>query len=61
MTARPAIRREPLLTVEEAAERCHLSQRQIRRHIQASTLKVVRLGRAVRIKPEDLERFINGF
>ena len=61
MTPRPAIRREPLLTVEEAAERCHLSERQIRRHIQTHTLKAVRLGRAVRIRPEDLENFINGF
>jgi excisionase family DNA binding protein len=61
MTPRPAIRREPLLTVKEAAKRCHLSERQIRRHIQTQTLKVVRIGRAVRVRPEDLENFINVF
>lgn len=52
--------REPLLTVREAAERCRLSVRQMRRHIEQGRLRVVRLGRSVRIRPNDLERFING-
>jgi excisionase family DNA binding protein len=51
---------EPLLTVKEAAERCSLSTRQMWRHIHEGHLIVVRLGRAVRIRPSDLERFISG-
>jgi excisionase family DNA binding protein len=51
--------REPLLTVPEAAERCRLSVRQMWRHIQQERLRVVRLGRAVRVRPGDLDRFID--
>lgn len=51
--------REQLLTVPEAADRCRLSVRQMWRHIQADRLPVVRLGRAVRVRPIDLERFID--
>ena len=60
MTSQLRSRREPLLTVAEAAERCRLSERQMRRHIEHRRLRAVRLGRAVRIHPEDLENFING-
>lgn len=51
--------REPLLKVPEAAERCRLSERQMWRHIASGHLPVVRLGRAVRIRPIDLDRFID--
>jgi excisionase family DNA binding protein len=54
-----AQQREPLLTVPEAAQRCRLSERQMWRHIKEGRLAVVRLGRAVRIRPGDLERFID--
>ena len=60
MKRRVIAQREPLLTVQAAAERCRLSVRQVWRHIQEQRLKVVRLGRAVRIRPDDLERFISG-
>lgn len=60
MKRRVIAQREPLLTVQEAAQRCRLSVRQVWRHIQEQRLKVVRLGRAVRIRPDDLERFISG-
>jgi excisionase family DNA binding protein len=60
MTSREASQRENFLTMSEVAERCSLSERQIRRHIQQGHLRVVRIGRAVRIKPSDEERFING-
>lgn len=60
MKSRNTTRREPLMTVVEAAERCRLSPRQMWRHIQHNRLKVVRIGRAVRIRPDDLERFIDG-
>ena len=59
MTPKVAIPREPLLTVSEAAERCRLSVRQMWRHIKEGRLEVVRLGRAVRVRPGDLERFID--
>jgi excisionase family DNA binding protein len=48
------------MTVKEAAEQCRLSLRQIWRHIASGRLTVVRLGGRVRIKPEDLDRFIEG-
>ena len=60
MKTRTVIQREPLLTVKESAERCRLSERQMRRHIKEKRLKVVRLGHAVRVRPDDLENFING-
>lgn len=50
----------PLMTVREVAERCRLSVRQIWRHIKQGHLKVVRLGRLVRIRPIDNDRFVNG-
>lgn len=43
-----------LLKVSEAAERCHLSIRHLRRMIKAGTLPVKRFGGAVRIHPKDL-------
>jgi excisionase family DNA binding protein len=59
MRSKEALRSEPLLTVSEAAERCRLSVRQMRRHISEKRLVVVRLGRAVRVRPSDLNRFID--
>jgi len=50
---------EKLLTVEEAAEILSLSVVQVRRYITDGSLPVIRFGRrAIRIKPSDLERFI---
>jgi len=60
MPVRRDAQREPLMTVREAAELCRLSVRQMWRHIEQGHLKVVRLGRLVRIRPSDLERFQNG-
>lgn len=60
MASNRTIQREPLLTVREAAERCRLSVRQMWRHVANRRLRVVRIGRAVRIKPSDLEKFIDG-
>jgi excisionase family DNA binding protein len=51
---------EHLLTVPEVAERCRLSVRQMWRHIEENRLRVVRIGRSVRIRPSDLERFLRG-
>jgi excisionase family DNA binding protein len=50
---------ERLLTVQEAAEILSLSVVQVRRYIADGSLPVIRFGRrAIRIKPSDLERFI---
>lgn len=45
----------PLLSVKTAADRLGLSVRTVRRLIADGEIKVVRIGRAVRITPEDLE------
>lgn len=50
--------REPLLTVPEAAARCRRGRRSMWRHIKSGALKVVRLGRSVRIRQRDLDAFI---
>lgn len=47
-----------LLTVAEVALFLHLSTRAVRRLISKHGLPVVRCGRAVRIHPVDLDRFI---
>jgi excisionase family DNA binding protein len=47
-----------LLTAREVAELLHVSKAQAYRLIQLGKLKSVRFGRIVRVKPEDLEAFI---
>jgi excisionase family DNA binding protein len=49
-----------LLTVPEVAEILKLSPRTVRRMIDDRRLSVVRLGRAVRIRPEILAALIEG-
>lgn len=63
MTARRSIHAETadasrLMTVREAAARCRVSVRSMWRHIDSGALQIVRIGRAVRIRPTDLEEFI---
>lgn len=47
----------PLLTVERAAFLASVSEATIRRAIRDGRLAHVRIGRAVRIRPEDLDAF----
>lgn len=49
---------EPLLTIETVANVLNLSIRQIRRLVADRTLPVVRIGKAVRVRPEDLRNLI---
>lgn len=50
---------KPLLTIPQAAELLNLSVVQVRRYVADGSLSSVRFGRrAIRIKPGDLERFI---
>ena len=45
------------LTYAEAAERLHISPRYIRRLCASRQIRAVRIGRAVRISPNELARF----
>jgi len=47
-----------LLTSQEAAKSAHVSFPTLRRWIDRGEIPVVRIGRIIRIKAEDLERFI---
>jgi len=49
---------EKLLTVPEVASRLQLSIRTVRNYTKSGALRVVRLGRAVRIDRQDLAIFI---
>jgi excisionase family DNA binding protein len=48
----------PLLTVPEVAELLRLSPRSVRRLIADGRLPVVRLGHAIRIRPQDVEALV---
>ena len=54
----PRGRIDSLLTVAEVAEILQLSVRSVRRLIAEKKLRIVRIGRAVRVRPEDLRSFI---
>ena len=54
----PAAPMRPLLTVAEVGELLRLSPRQVRRFIADGRLRVVRLGRAIRIRPQDVEALV---
>lgn len=59
MKMRKGAETAPLHTVEEASELLACSVKTTRRLIEAGALPVVRIGRLVRVHPEDLRRFIN--
>lgn len=46
---------KPLLSIPDAAEYSGASQKTIRRRIADGTIPAVRIGRLIRIRPEDLE------
>lgn len=49
---------EPLLTIRQTARQMSVSERQVWRLIKAQQLRIIRIGRAVRISPEDLRQFL---
>jgi excisionase family DNA binding protein len=51
---------DPLITVGEAATSLHVSPRTIRRLIERGELHALRIGRSVRIRPEDVKHIILG-
>ena len=48
-----------LLTMQQVAERCYVSIDTVYRWIKRDGLPVIRKGRVVRIKPEDLDEFLS--
>jgi len=47
-----------LLTLDEAARQLRCARRSVERHIASHQLRVVHLGRSVRVERRELERFI---
>ena len=47
-----------LLTIQQAASRCALSPRMIRKLITMTKLPAVKIGRCVRLREDDLEALI---
>ena len=54
----PSFHSAKLLTVAEAAWLLNLSEKTIRRMIEAGSLAVIRLGRSIRIDPEVIEKIM---
>ena len=50
---------DTLLTVEQAAERLGTSERFVRRLIAERRITFIKLGRHVRINPDDLDVFVS--
>lgn len=49
---------EAFLTVAEVADRLRVSERSVRRWVKEGSLRVHRLGRAIRISEHDLRSFL---
>ena len=49
---------ERLMTVRECADALHLRPWAVYQRIKVGSLKVVRIGRTLRIRPEQLQAFI---
>ena len=52
------ITHDNLLTVAQVARRLQLHEITVRRYIKAGALKAVRVGRNLRVREDDLERFL---
>jgi excisionase family DNA binding protein len=49
---------ERLLTIKEASELCRVSEKTVRRWIDAKKLPAAKLGAQWRVRPRDLDLFI---
>jgi excisionase family DNA binding protein len=49
----------PLLTIRQSATQMNMSERQVWRLIKRQQLRVIRIGRAVRVSPADLRQFLD--
>jgi excisionase family DNA binding protein len=54
----PANPKQQLRTIADTAERLNVSTRTVRRMIDAGELRIIRIGRSVRIDDDDLEKAI---
>ncbi len=54
----PSRSNEPMLTINEVAERLNVSDRTVQRWITSGALPVHRLGRMIRIAGPDLKAFL---
>ena len=52
----PPVDAHNLITLEEAGKRLDCSPKTVRRQVADGTLKAVRFGRLIRIRPSDLEK-----
>jgi excisionase family DNA binding protein len=63
MTPPATKKREPLLGIPDVAEILKVSVKQVRRYIAdpdpRKRLRVIKIGRLIRIDPSDLENFIH--
>ena len=51
---------DQLMTVAEVASQLQVSIRTVRRLIAAKELRLVRIGRAIRIRPAELNSYLTG-
>jgi excisionase family DNA binding protein len=51
-------RQKPMMNIDEAAAYCGVSRRTVQRWAACEGLKTFRLGRTVRLRPCDLDEFI---
>ena len=49
---------DQLLTLQQVADRLQVSTSTVRRLVAAGRLKAVRIGRNLRVRPEDLSKYI---
>lgn len=49
---------DQLLTLQQVADRLQVSMPTVRRLVGAGKLKAVRIGRNLRVRPEDLSKYI---
>ena len=58
MASKPKHLAEPMLDIIDVAEACRVSEKTVRRWIQAGDLPAARLGNQWRIFPYDLRAFV---
>jgi len=58
VTSRPSYEARRLLTFNDVAEALAISPRSVRRLAEAGAFPIVRVGRLVRVAPEDLQAFV---
>lgn len=55
------IEEKKLFTIKEVSELIGISESEVIRMVMLKKLAVIRLGKAIRIKEDNLEEFLNGF